>query len=396
MKVKVKDIAKVQGGFAFKSSDFLSKGIPIIRIGNIENLKVKIDYNICYKEEFWNENKIYRINYGDILIALSGATVGKVGMYLSKDKALLNQRVAMLLPFENIDKKYLFYYCLSPMLQNQIKKNAFGCAQPNISIKQIEEFFIELPILTEQKQIVSILDTVSGIIEKRKKQLEDLDELVKARFVEMFGDPVENPMGWDVVPLKNVSNLITNGNTPKGGSSNYVDKSKGVIFLRSQNVWRNRLELDDVVYIDKKTHENMKKSSVHNDDILLTKTGRINTENSSLGRAALYKGKDNSANINGHVYLIRLKKVVIPEYIVTILTSESYRNYIRRVCVGGIDKRQINITQVEDFPIIIPSIQLQLQFVNFVKQMEEIKEKVQKSLDETQVLFDKLMQDYFG
>lgn len=149
--MKVKDIAKVQGGFAFKSSDFLPKGIPIIRIGNIENLKVKIDYNICYKEKFWNENKIYRINYGDILIALSGATVGKVGMYLSKDKALLNQRVAMLLPFENIDKKYLFYYCLSPMLQNQIKKNAFGCAQPNISIKQIEEFFIELPILTKQK-----------------------------------------------------------------------------------------------------------------------------------------------------------------------------------------------------------------------------------------------------
>lgn len=187
----------------------------------------------------------------------------------------------------------------------------------------------------------------------------------------MFGDPIDNPMGWSVLKLKEISSLITNGNTPKGGSQNYVEQ--GVAFLRSQNVWRNRIDLADVVYIDESTHKSKLKSSIHHNDILITKTGRINTENSSLGRAALYTGKDNSANINGHIYLVRLKESVNPMFVVTILTGEAYRKYIRKVCVGGIDKRQINLDQVEEFPIIVPPIELQNQFADFVKQVDKSK-----------------------
>ena len=194
----------------------------------------------------------------------------------------------------------------------------------------------------------------------------------------MFGDPVENPFGWPVKRLRELSLLITNGNTPKGGSENYV--SKGIIFLRSQNVWRNRIDFDDVVYIDEATHADMAKSSVHDKDILITKTGRINTENSSLGRVALFRGNDNSANINGHVYLVRLNGIVVPEYVVAILTGESYRRYIRKVCVGGIDKRQINLDQVEDFPIILPPQEQQEQFAAFVTQTDKSKYRQEKSI----------------
>ena len=122
----------------------------------------------------------------------------------------------------------------------------------------------------------------------------------------------------------------------------------------------------------------MKKSSLHYKDILITKTGRINTENSSLGRAALYLGEDDQANINGHVYLVRLDSSMVPEFVVTILTGEAYRKYIRKVCVGGIDKRQINVDQVESFPIISPSIELQKEFVNFRKQVDKSKFDEQK------------------
>ena len=207
--------------------------------------------------------------------------------------------------------------------------------------------------------------------ELRKQQLQKYDELIKARFIEMFGDPIENPMCWSVKLLKEMSILITNGNTPKGGSENYVES--GITFLRSQNVWRNRIELEDVAYIDEETHNKMKKSSLHHKDILITKTGRINTENSSLGRAALYLGEDDQANINGHVYLVRLDGSMIPEFVVTILTGEAYRKYIRKVCVGGIDKRQINVDQVENFPIIIPPIELQKEFVSFRAQVDKSK-----------------------
>ena len=208
----------------------------------------------------------------------------------------------------------------------------------------------------------------------------------------MFGDPVENPFGWTVKRLRELSLLITNGNTPKGGSENYV--SKGIIFLRSQNVWRNRIDFDDVVYIDEATHADMAKSSVHDKDILITKTGRINTENSSLGRAALFRGDDNSANINGHVYLVRLNGTVVPEYVVAILTGESYRRYIRKVCVGGIDKRQINLDQVEDFPIILPPQEQQEQFAAFVTQTDKSKYRQEKCIGFFQCLEKSIRQEW--
>ena len=241
----------------------------------------------------------------------------------------------------------------------------------NRHFKWLKEAEITIPSEIEQNHIVDVLDKLTDLTVLRKKQLEKLDELVKSRFIEMFGEPIANPMGWKVKPLKTLSELITNGNTPKGGSENYVES--GVIFLRSQNVWRNKIELDDVAYIDAATHQSMKKSSLHFKDILITKTGRINTENSSLGRAALFLGKDDSANINGHVYLVRLNGSILPEFVVTILTGEAYRKYIRKVCVGGIDKRQINVDQVEEFPIITPPMELQYEFVAFKKLIDKSK-----------------------
>ena len=106
---------------------------------------------------------------------------------------------------------------------------------------------------------------------------------------------------------------INSGNTPKGGSENYV--KEGIPFFRSQNVWKDYLKMDDIAYIDAKTHASMKRSSLKHGDILMTKTGRINTENSSLGRAALYEGEDDMANVNGHVYFIRLKEGVNNKFV---------------------------------------------------------------------------------
>ena len=292
-------------------------------------------------------------------------------------------------------KLYMPYlYLFMERYVEELRRQAIGGVIKYIKLGNLTDALIELPVFEEQKSIVSILLKAKDLIEERNNLLKRMDELIKARFVEMFGEPIDNPMNWPVKRLKELSSLITNGNTPKGGSENYVDS--GIIFLRSQNVWRNIIDLSDVAYIDEQTHRQLKKSSVHNNDILITKTGRINTENSSLGRAALYTGEDNSANINGHVYLIRLTEAVDPRFVVTILTGEAYRKYIRKVCVGGIDKRQINLDQVEDFPIILPPLEQQIRFSEFVEQVDKSKVLIQKSLDETQLLFDSLMQKFFG
>ena len=298
---------------------------------------------------------------------------------------------------ESNDKEKLFvrylYYFLDKYVET-LRVQSIGGVIKYIKLGNLTEAKIPLPPLDEQRKIAAVLDKVSDLIAKRRQQLDKLDEMVKARFVEMFGNPISNPKGLPVKTLKQLSLLITNGTTPKGGSENYVED--GILFIRSQNVWRNHIVLDDVAFINESTHYSMRKSSVKHKDILITKTGRINTENSSLGRAALYLGNDDSANINGHVYLVRLDGSVIPEYVIAILTSEAYRKYIRKVCVGGIDKRQINLDQVEKFPIILPSMALQNQFATFAEHSENTKTSISRSLEKLETLKKALMQEYFG
>ena len=382
----------VSGGTPSRSkAEFWTDGnIPWIKIGNIKNKYVtKVDEYITQAGLEGSSAKL--LPEGTVLYTIF-ATLGEVGILTFK--ASTNQAIAGLTIKDSsqLDTDYLYYYLKSK--KGYVNNIGRGVAQNNVNMSILKNFEIPLPTIEIQFQIVKLLDKVADIIITRQQQLQKLDELVKSRFIELFGDPIANPLGWPVKRLDDISVLITNGNTPKGGSDNYV--SEGIVFLRSQNVWRNKIDLDDVAYIDAATHADMAKSSLHDKDILITKTGRINTENSSLGRAALFRGADNSANINGHVYLVRLDRTTVPEYVVAILTGEPYRRYIRKVCVGGIDKRQINLDQVEDFPIILPPIELQEQFAAFVEQTDKSKFIIQQALDKTQLLFDSLMQNYFG
>lgn len=332
-----------------------------------------------------------RIVEKSVVLVTCIGSIGKI--CLTGRECAFNQQINAIIPNDKVLPEYLAY-CIYYNRPGLIEL-ANAPVVPIINKRQFENFSVNIEEnIGQQGAIVTILKAVDRLIYYRHKQLQKLDELVKARFVELFGEPIQNPMNWPVVRLKEVSTLITNGNTPKGGGENYIDS--GIIFLRSQNVWRNRIDLDDVAYIDEATHRSLKKSSLRYKDILITKTGRINTENSSLGRAALFLGEDNTANINGHVYLIRLDGSIVPEFVVTILTGEAYRKYIRKICVGGIDKRQINVDQVEDFPIIVPPYEIQKDFAEFRGQVDKSKVAVQKALDEAQLLFDSLMQKYFG
>ena len=266
---------------------------------------------------------------------------------------------------EKITLDYL-YYAL-----RKVKPSGSGTSIPQLTIPDIKKYSFNLVELDKQQQIVEQLAKIERIIDCRKRELEQLDLLIKARFVEMFGDAVANPMNWPVQKLKDLSIQINSGNTPKGGSENYVEE--GITFFRSQNVWKDRLEMDDIAYIDADTHASMKRSSLKHGDILMTKTGRINTENSSLGRAALYMGADDMANVNGHVYFIRLKPEVNNKFVLRILVSPEYRDLIRSVCVGGIDKRQLNKEHIEDFPIICPPKDMIESFITFVEQVDKSK-----------------------
>jgi type I restriction enzyme S subunit len=286
--------------------------------------------------------------------------------------------------------EYLMHY----LNYNDLNEFITGTTRGKLTKSNLEKIQIPLPPLEVQKAIAEKLDKADALRKKDQELLAQYDELAQAIFIDMFGDPVQNEKGWEVMNLKELTSDILSGNTPKGGSEVYVEK--GITFFRSQNVWKNKLDIEDIAYIDEITHRRMSKSSLRHKDILMTKTGRINTENSSLGRASIYYGKDNSANINGHVYLIRLKSNYIHEYILFILISKSYRNHIRSVCVGGIDKRQLNKEHIENFPIIMPPIDEQVKFSEIFKNIEAQKAIVKQQAAASEQLFQALLQESFN
>ena len=337
------------------------------------------------------------VQKNDILLCKINPRINRVWVVSDEsDKMNIASSEWIVIRNSEYNPEFLAWYFRTPKFQKLMTSEVTGIggsltrAQP----KCVAEYPVPVLDRVKQDEIVAILNKCKFIIESRKQELDALDDLIKARFVELFGDAVANPKGWPVKKLKELSIQINSGNTPKGGSENYVDE--GITFFRSQNVWKDRLEMDDIAYIDAETHASMKRSSLKHGDILMTKTGRINTENSSLGRAALYTGEDDMANVNGHVYFIRLKQGVNNKFVLRILVSPEYRDLIRSVCVGGIDKRQLNKEHIEDFPIICPPSDMVDEYTNFVTQTDKSKVAVKKALDEAQLLFDSLMQKYFG
>ena len=325
-----------------------------------------------------------------ILITCRGATCGTINV--SKPFSYINGNAMALDDLNeaeaNID--YLAYYLKFRKLNDVIS----GTAQPQITREGLQSLKIPLPPLSEQKRIAQILDKADELRQKRQQSIEKLDELLQATFIDMFGDPVTNPKGWKTKPLKEFALKVQSGNTPKGGKENYL--TEGIKFFRSQNVWKNKIIYDDIAFINEKTHQKMLGSSLKHKDILMTKTGRINTDNSSLGRAAIYLGEDDKANLNGHVYLIRLNEKVNPFFILSILTLPSYYEYIRSLCVGGIDKRQLNKEHIENFSIIYPSIELQDKFAKIKLNIEQQKEFLLKQLIKQENLFKSLQQRAFN
>lgn len=380
------------GGTPYRSNnDFFENGtIPWVKSGELKHRYIT---NV---EEYITELAVEKssaklVSKDSLLIAMYGATVGEVSQ-LTFD-ATTNQAICNISPDENVcDVNYLYRFLEAS--KPYLLSRRVGGGQPNISQGIIKDLEVPLPSLSEQHRIASILDKADELRRKRQQSIKKLDQLLQTTFIDMFGDPVSNPKKWKVKQLKDLSIKIHSGNTPKGGSENYVDE--GIIFLRSQNVWKNKIILDDVAYIDSETHAKMAKSSIKHEDILMTKTGRINTENSSLGRAAIYLGEDDSANINGHVYLIRLKEGFNKYFILNILTLPDYYEYIRSVCVGGIDKRQLNKEHLENFPIILPPSELQQKYSEIVKSIETQKPILYKQLEVQENLFRALQKKAFS
>lgn len=389
-KVKLGDVCKVQGGYAFKSKEFQKDSIPIIRIGNIQDNEVEIDYNVCFTKEFLNKHPEFEIKYGDILIAMSGATVGKIGKYQNDTKALLNQRVGNFIVTEKLEKRYLYFLLQSPLFEKFILNNAFGCAQPNISSKQIEEFEFYNYDNVEQIEIANQLDKVQEIIDFRKKQIQELDELIKSQFVEMFGNPIFNDKNINLIEMPNVCEIIDGDRGKNYPKAEEFFKEEYCLFLNAKNVTTNGFSFENCMYITEEKDKKLRNGKLKRGDVVLTTRGTV-------GNLAFYTEEIPFENvrINSGMVILRMKKDIINE-IFFIEQFKMQLDNIKSKIANGSAQPQLPITKMYGIKILLPNIELQNQFANIVKQIDKQKLEIQKSLEETQKLQESLMNKYFG
>ena len=273
---------------------------------------------------------------------------------------------------ENANYKYLFYALKNAKIPNTGYNRHF---------KWLKETKINYPDNEKQAEIVSILDKLQSIINHRQKQLEKLDELIKARFVEMFGKCQEYKK------LEEYTELITKGASPKWQGIDY--SNEGTLFVTSENVREGYLDLEKRKYLPNDINKILPRSVLKRNDIL------INIVNASIGRVAIYES-DELANINQAVALVRLKPNVMNLlFLLTFLNSDEAINQYNFMKVGG-DKSNLSLKNIADLKIPVASLEAQRQFADFVKQVDKSKVVVQKHLEKAQLLFDSLMQEYFG
>ena len=372
------DIATYINGFAFKPEDRGTVGLPIIRIQDLTGN--------AYDLGFYAGNYPERIeiNDGDVLISWSAS----LGVYVwDKGKALLNQHIFKVV-FDKceVNREY-FVYAVRYKLK-EMESKTHGATMKHIVKKDFDNTLIPFPTLEEQKNIANLLDKISTIILVRQQQLQKLDELVKARFVELFGNPVINDKGWNVSDLGQLTIKIGSGATPKGGKEAY--QTDGISLIRSMNVHNGKFEYKELAHISDEQAARLENVAVEENDVLLNITG------ASVARSCVVPTNVLPARVNQHVCIIRCKDSIMPDFINSLLIDDNYQDLLWSIAGSGATREAITKQQVESLQIILPPISKQEEFSKFINRVDKSKVAVQKSLDEAQLLFDSLMQQYFG
>lgn len=289
----------------------------------------------------------------------------------------------------NIEREYLAAFLRSDFFVAHISEKVAGAKMPRVIMQDFYETAIPLPPLEVQRQMAATLDKCTVIIVKHKAMLEKYDLLIKSRFVEMFGDPVANPMGWEMRKMKEITSKIGSGATPRGGRESYV--CEGIPLIRSMNVYNGHFEYDGLAYITELQARELENVTLKENDVLLNITG------ASVARCCILPKGILPARVNQHVSILRAKEIVNPLFLCNLLISDSEQKILLRIGdSGGATREAITKNDLEEMRIPVPPLPLQKQFAGFVRKTDAAKAKVRESLQKTETLYKALMQDYFG
>ena len=367
---KLPELCEIQYGYAFDSACFTENNtyLPLVRIRDVKR---------GYSETFYSGNypSDYVIDSGSLLVGMDGE------FNIARWKgghALLNQRVCKITAKEDVNEEYI-RFALSKALKKIENRTAFVTVK-HLSAKELNQLEIDVPNYTTQTDIAKVLTQIESIISARQQQLQKLDELVKARFVEMFGDQTANPYAWQQTSIGACCTLKSGTSLPadkeneggaipyvKVGDMNYPGNEQYITtssrFVSEQTAGTGVFPVGTVVFPKR--------------------GGAIGTNKKRLTRLPI------CADLN--VMGVTAGRRLTPQYLMA---------YFNTVDLGtlnnGSSVPQINNKDIAPLLICIPPMALQEQFAAFVEQTDKSKVAVQKALDEAQLLFDSLMQKYFG
>ena len=328
-----------------------------------------------------DENKRYTDFQFDKEAIIMG-TGGNATLHYYNGKFSVSTDCLVLFPNSKIKCKYLYYFFKSHM--SVLEAGFKGAGLKHTNKKYIEEINVsKVPDLTTQEKIVSHLDTITENIEKLNRELELFGSLTKARFIEMFGDPVADTRNWGQTLLKEHLESIKYGtSTPP------IFTDDGYAFIRATNIKNGKIVTNDMKYIPQEEADRLEKCKLSGGEIIIVRSG-VNAGDTCIVTDE-YIGQ-----YAGYDMILVLSSDLHPVFFNTLINTE-YMDKVVKPLTRRAAQPHLNSEQTQRLPIIEVPFELQEQFADFVKQVDKSREEVKKSLEKTQQLYDSLMQEYFG
>lgn len=359
-------------------NDFVESGIPFINAGHLNDGKIDFESMNYINEAKFNSLNSGKIKEGDILFCLRGS-LGKRAIVNGLERGAIASSL-VILRCETVLNQYLYYFLGSPIISRHIQKSNNGSSQPNLSAKSVSNFNIPVPPAAEQERIVAELDLLQGIIEKKKEQLKAYDQLAQSIFYTMFGDPIDNPKGWEMSCFGNIM-------TP--AKSNKC-KSHSELPILSITMH------DGIV----RQNERFKKVIASKDvtGYKIIKRGQLVIA-FPIDEGLIYTQDIEDEGIMSPAYNVwdvdykKVQTLFLKFHLHSAVIMKYYKDKLRGTTLR---RRMIPKEDLLNLPIPLPPISQQEEFAEKVEAIERQKALVQQSIEETQTMFDYTMDKYFG
>ena len=365
MRKKLKDVCMFYSGTGFPIQyQGQTKGeYPFYKVGDIANNAIagKIYLELCNN---YISSDVAKMIKGCIL-PKDTVVFAKIGEALKLNRRAItscdclidNNAMGIAPKLDSLRIQY-FYFCMKNLKMQTLAEST---TVPSVRKTVLEKYEIEVPSLVEQEEIEKKLTLTQKIIEKRRQELSYLDEIIKARFVEMFGDPVKNPKGWEVVSIGDIVTEV------RYGTSKPAVEGGKYPYLRMNNLTADgHLDLNDLKYIDIPDDE-IEKCVVRKGDVLFNRTNSIEL----VGKTVVFDLQEDMI-IAGYIIRVRLNKRLLPEILSQYMNLEALKDILRSMAKGAVNQANINAQELQSIKVYIPDMGLQKQFI-------EMKEQVDKS-----------------